>query len=70
MRFDDPNIREAYRRGVTDAYESACIHVPASRRIAVEAWLKDVVDWNDGEPPIAPHRWSEATPFDPPDEAE
>lgn len=69
MRFDDLNIRDAYRRGVMDAYDSACIHVPASRRIAVDVWLRDLRAWESGEPPDPPHRWSEATPFDDSDEA-
>jgi hypothetical protein len=63
MRFDDPDIRKAYRRGVADAYESACIHVPATRRLAVDAWLRDLEAWESGEPPEPPHRWSEPTPF-------
>jgi len=63
MRYDDSEIREAYRRGAIDAYEAACIHVPAPRRAAVDAWLNDLRDWNRGEPPVPPQRWSEATPF-------
>lgn len=63
MRFDDSNIRDAYRRGVMDAYEAACIHVPATRRVAVDAWLNDLQDWEGGEPPAPPNRWSEETPF-------
>ena len=63
MRFEELDIRDAYRRGVMDAYESACIHVPPSRRAAVEAWISDLQSWTEGDPPIPPHRWSEATPF-------
>ena len=59
--FDDPMIREAYRRGVRDAYESACIHLPPPRRRAMEEWLTTLDLWNGGDPPPPPHSWAGAS---------
>ena len=58
MHFQDPAIRAAYRRGVHDAYHSACIHVPSIQRVAVDEWMRDLVTWKDGQPPEPPHFWA------------
>lgn len=55
--FDDPVVREAYRRGAKDASQSACIHVPAARQRAVDEWLKQLNAWEAGDPPTPPYRW-------------
>ena len=55
--FDDPMAREAYRRGASDAYESACLHVAPAPKRAIEEWLSDLASWKAGDPPEPPHRW-------------
>ena len=52
--FDDPMIREIYRRGVRDACDWACVHLPARKQRAMEEWLTSLDLWSDGNPPRAP----------------
>ncbi len=52
--YDDPMIREIYRRGVRDACGWACVHLPPARQRAMEDWLTDLDLWHDGEPPSPP----------------
>ncbi len=59
--FDDPLLREAYRRGVRDTYEGLCIHLPQPRRRAMEEWLTQLDMWPGGDPPPPPHAWAESS---------
>jgi hypothetical protein len=52
--FDDPMIREIYRRGVRDACEWAGGHLPPARQRAMDEWLTSLDLWRDGNPPRAP----------------
>ena len=54
--FDDPMIREIYRRGVRDAVQFACIHLPVARQREMEDWLTDLDLGREGNPPKAPER--------------
>lgn len=53
--FDDPMIREIYRRGIRDAFAFACFHLPPARQREMEDWLTDLDLWHDGNPPPPPH---------------
>jgi hypothetical protein len=59
--FDDPMIREIYRRGVRDAAEFAIIHLPAIRQRALEDWLTQLDLWCEGNPPSPPHMRADAS---------
>ncbi len=52
--YDDPLIREIYRRGVRDACDWACVHLPVARQRVMEDWLTDLDLWRGGEPPPPP----------------
>lgn len=54
MRFDEPDVREAYRRGARDAYESAAAGLRRSEARKVEAWLNELDGWQDSDPPAPP----------------
>ena len=58
MRFDDPEVREAYRRGVRDACDNVGLHVAPPKLRACEQWIRDLETWDAGEPPVPPERWS------------
>ena len=60
MQYDNCDVRDAYRRGARDAYESVCLHIPANRLRELDSWLSSLEAWQDEEPPIPPHRWPEA----------
>jgi hypothetical protein len=61
MRFDDPAIRSAYRRGAHDAYESALLGLDARIERELAEWLRELDRWRGGEPPTPPFAWPEAT---------
>jgi hypothetical protein len=54
MRFYEPDVREAYRRGARDCYESLIATLKAYQAREVEAWLTDLDGWEDGDPPPPP----------------
>ena len=54
--FDDPMIREIYRRGVRDSCDWACPHLPTARQREMEDWLTDLDLWCEGNPPPPPHK--------------
>jgi hypothetical protein len=54
MRFDERDEREAYRRGVRDCFETMTDTLTAKEARQIEAWLRALDDWHDGEPPLAP----------------
>jgi hypothetical protein len=54
--FDDPMFREIYRRGVRDAYDSVCAHLPPARCRAMEDWQAELDLWSGGDPPPANRR--------------
>lgn len=54
MRFDEPDVREGYRRGARDCYESAVAGLKARQCREIEAWLKELDAWQDGDPPPPP----------------
>lgn len=58
--FDDPMIREIYRRGVRDAVAFACVLLPASRQRVMEEWLTELDLWRGGNPPPPPPMRAEA----------
>jgi len=54
MRFDEPDVREAYRRGVRDLYESVIGAIRSRQAREIETWLRELDAWDDGEPPPPP----------------
>jgi hypothetical protein len=54
MRFHEPDVREAYRRGARDLYEGLAQGLKPQQARKIEAWLNELDAWEDGEPP-APH---------------
>ena len=59
--FDDPMIREIYRRGVRDACDFACTHLSRARQRAMEDWLTDLDLWCLGDPPQPRHSKADAS---------
>ena len=53
--YDDPLIREIYRRGVRDACDWTCVHLSPARQREMEDWLTDLDLWRGGDPPPPPH---------------
>ena len=54
MRFHEPDVREAYRRGARDCYESLIATLKAGQAREMEAWLRELDGWQDGDPPPPP----------------
>ena len=54
MRFDEPDVREAYRQGARDCYESLMTSLKPRDIEKLEAWLSQLDGWEDGEPPLTP----------------
>lgn len=54
MRYDEPDVREAYRQGARDAFESVAGALSRAEARAVKAWLEALVRWDDGDPPNPP----------------
>jgi len=59
--YDDPMIREIYRRGVRDACDWACAYLSPIRRQVMEDWLTDLDLWCGGNPPPPPPSRAEAS---------
>ena len=57
MWHDDPQVREAFRRGAREAFDSCAIRMDARQKIAVTQWLDELEEWDEGEPPVAPIDW-------------
>lgn len=51
MRFHEPDVREAYRRGVRDCYESLLRKLKTRDTRELEVWLNHLDAWEDGDPP-------------------
>ena len=54
MRFHEPDVREAYRRGARDCYESLIATLKSRQAQEVEVWLSELEAWEDGDPPSPP----------------
>ena len=54
MRYDEPDVREAYRQGARDAFESVASTLNRSEARSVKAWLDALEGWEDGDPPNPP----------------
>lgn len=54
MRFHEPDVREAYRRGARDCYEGLIATLKVSQAREMEAWLRGLDEWQDGDPPPPP----------------
>ncbi len=53
MRFDEPDVRDAYRRGARDCYESVIAGLKPRHERELEKWLVALDSWEDGDPPSA-----------------
>lgn len=54
MRFDEPDVREAYRCGARDCYESMILKAESRKSRDIEKWLDELENWQDGDPPQPP----------------
>jgi hypothetical protein len=54
MRFDEPDVREAYRHGARDCFESLTNGLTKRQARQIEVWLKELDTWDYGDPPSAP----------------
>lgn len=54
MRFHEPDVREAYRRGARDCYEGALDGMNARQARKIQKWLAELEAWEDGDPPPPP----------------
>lgn len=54
MRFDEPDVRAAYQRGVRDLYESVSGALKPRQAHAIEDWMDSLATWQEGEPPHSP----------------
>jgi hypothetical protein len=54
MRFDEPDVREAYRLGVRDCFDSLVSGLTKRQARQIEAWLKELDAWDYSDPPPAP----------------
>ena len=55
MHFDEPDVRDAYRRGARDCLESMIRSTSKHRQIqAIEAWVEELDSWHDSEEPPPP----------------
>jgi hypothetical protein len=54
MRFDEPDVREAYRRGARDCFESLVSGLTKRHARQIEAWFKELDGWDYSDPPPAP----------------
>ena len=54
MRFHEPDVRDAYRRGARDCYEGLIATLKAYQAREVEDWLSELDGWEDGDPPPPP----------------
>jgi hypothetical protein len=54
MRFDESDVREAYRRGARDCYESLANAMQRKQAKEIEVWLQQLEGWEDFDPPPAP----------------
>jgi hypothetical protein len=54
MRFHEPDVREAYRRGARDCYEGLIATLKTRQARQIETWLNDLDGWEDGDPPPPP----------------
>lgn len=54
MRFDEPDVREAYLNGVRDCYEVVVAGLTRQKTREVEKWLSELDAWKDGDPPEPP----------------
>ena len=54
MRFDEPDVREAYRHGARDCFEIVQAELKARKAREVEKWLSELEAWEDGDPPAPP----------------
>ena len=57
MRFDEPDTREAYRRGARDLFECVAGALTPNELRVLEAWFEEVENWQEFDPPHPP------TPF-------
>lgn len=54
MRFDEPDVREAYRRGARDCLEALASGITTRRVREIKKWLGELEAWQDDEPPSPP----------------
>jgi hypothetical protein len=54
MRFDEPETREAYRRGAQDLLECIQAELPKRKLRELQKWLSELDAWEEFDPPAPP----------------
>jgi hypothetical protein len=54
MRFDEPDMREAYRRGARDCFDSLVSGIAKREARKIEEWFKELDAWDYSDPPPTP----------------
>lgn len=54
MGFDEPDVREAYRRGARDCFDSIANALNRRQAREIESWLDALDSWEHGDPPQPP----------------
>ena len=62
MSYDDPHVRRGYIHGAKAACESLVFYIPTRERDALLAWIEQLENWSDGEPPVPPNAWEALLP--------
>ena len=54
MRYDEPDVREAYRSGAVDLFETIAAVLSARQARDIKEWLQELETWQDFDPPAPP----------------
>jgi len=54
MKYDEPDVREAYRRGARDGLDILADRLTQRQLSQIEAWLEELEVWQDSDPPPGP----------------
>jgi hypothetical protein len=54
MRFDEPDTRDAYRRGAQDVLESLESSLTSRQNREFKSWLQELESWQEFDPPPPP----------------
>jgi hypothetical protein len=54
MRFDEADVREAYRSGARDCFECLADRLNKREARQLEAWREELESWDYSDPPPVP----------------
>ena len=58
--YGDPDVRNAFRDGARQMYESLVIDLEPRQERAVRQWLAELDSWIGGPPPPPPYLWKKS----------